>query len=185
MDKAKTGNEQVRPIVDGGTVSEIPLAETNVIARAAVEAVGNPISSNDIDTRIIATVAITLLEKEQSVMGSQIANADSSTNPEVLVPAPAPAPSPSAPVSRSDAGPREVILFFDQSSWADVRDARDRQLLRDSVRAGTTIRLQGEPPFTVFIGNAQGVRYRYRGKERSVLPSDEGLFGRFKVGELE
>ena len=84
-----------------------------------------------------------------------------------------------------DTGPRDLVLFFDQGSWADIRDARSRQLLRESVRAGTTVRLEGDPPFTVFVGNARGVRYLYRGEEKTAPAFGEGLFGRFQVGVSE
>ena len=77
------------------------------------------------------------------------------------------------------------MLFFDQGSWADIRDARSRQLLRESVRAGTTVRLEGDPPFTVFVGNARGVRYLYRDEEKTAPAFGVGLFGRFQVGVLE
>jgi cytoskeleton protein RodZ len=84
-----------------------------------------------------------------------------------------------------DTGPRYLVLFFDQSSWADIRDAGSRQLLRESVSAGTTVRLEGDPPFTVFVGNARGVRYLYRDEEKTAPAFGDGLFGRFQVGASE
>ncbi len=84
-----------------------------------------------------------------------------------------------------DTDPRRLVLFFDQGSWVDIRDARSRQLLRESVRAGATVRLEGDPPFTVFVGNARGVRYLYRDEEKTAPAFGEGLFGRFQIGVSE
>jgi len=75
-----------------------------------------------------------------------------------------------------------VELFFDEGSWADVRDSSDQQLLRESVPAGGSIRLKGNPPFTIFVGNAAGVRYLYLGEEKKAPASGESLFGRFQLG---
>jgi len=81
--------------------------------------------------------------------------------------------------------PRLFELFFDQGSWVDVRDARGEQLLRENVPAGTAMQLEGEPPFTVFVGNAVGVRYLYLGVEQSAPTSGDSIFGRFQLGALD
>ena len=158
----------------GGAVEQTTL-DGGAENSATAEVVVRPLTLTDIDTRIIGSlletaadeVAITNLPREE-VMPSPQSQLGTDTE------------QPSG-----DTGPRDLILFFDQGSWADIRDASSRQLLRESVRAGITVRLEGDPPFTVFVGNARGVRYLYRGEEKTAPAFGDGLFGRFKVGASE
>lgn len=49
----------------------------------------------------------------------------------------------------------EIIVHAD--TWADVKDANNYQLLYDLLRAGNRVKLTGEAPFAVFLGNGHGV----------------------------
>ncbi|MFT7532646.1 MAG: cytoskeleton protein RodZ [Gammaproteobacteria bacterium] len=75
-----------------------------------------------------------------------------------------------------------LVLIFDEGSWADVRDARGDRLLSQTVVKGSNVDLLGEPPFTVFLGNATGVRVKYKGRIESYSQTKKGLFARFVVG---
>ncbi len=75
-----------------------------------------------------------------------------------------------------------LVLIFDESSWADVRDAKGSRLLSQTVDAGSSVDLVGAPPFTVFLGNASGVRVQYLGKIQALSQAKKGLFARFIVG---
>ena len=90
--------------------------------------------------------------------------------------------SPGASASESSAINR-LVLIFDEGSWIDVRDSAGQRLLSQTVSAGNTIELNGMPPFTVFLGNAGGVRVQYLGKIDSYSQSKKGLFARFIVGD--
>jgi cytoskeleton protein RodZ len=105
----------------------------------------------------------------------------------VAVPPPvtaAPAPQPSAPVvpesasgqgappvasriapqdqeTLSKPGMREVRMVFDQESWVEIRDRNGKAIFSQLNRRGTEQRVNGQPPLSVIVGNARGVRLTY------------------------
>lgn len=87
----------------------------------------------------------------------------------------------SAPVSMP-AGPRPLVLHFQQDSWADVRDGEQNRLLYSVISAGRVIRLGGTPPFNVYLGNASGVRVEFRGQPVDVSRYQRGPVARFTLG---
>ncbi len=89
----------------------------------------------------------------------------------------------SAVVEVPDSPGKHLVLIFEQGSWADVRDAKGSRLLSQTVVKGSSIDLVGEPPFTVFLGNAEGVKVKYLGRIESYSQSKKGLFARFVVGQ--
>ncbi len=118
---------------------------------------------------------------------------------------PAPAAVPPAPVVRTErpaeneparfpltsaaapaavpAGPRPLVLHFEKESWADVRDGEQNRLLYTVVSAGKVIRLGGAPPFSVYLGNASGVRVEFNGKPVDVARYQRGPVARFTLGD--
>lgn len=76
-----------------------------------------------------------------------------------------------------------MILHAIQESWADVRDARDNRLLYENVPAGRRISIEGVAPFSVFVGNADGVRVEFNGKNYDVSRHKRGQVARFTLGE--
>ena len=105
----------------------------------------------------------------------------------VVVPAATPPPPATAPVTTSlPAGPRvQVVLYTEQDSWADIRDARHVKLLYDTVPAGRTLTLEGVAPLSIFLGNAAGVRLDYNGKNVDVGRYQRGMMARFTLGDEE
>ena len=160
---------------EGGDAAKRTAFEVDAKNSATAEVVVRPLTLADMDTRIIG-----------SLPGTAVDDVGAATTPpeEVKTSSQSQIGGDAAQIP-GDTGPRDLVLFFDQGSWADIRDARSRQLLRESVRAGTTVRLEGDPPFTVFVGNARGVRYLYRDEEKTAPAFGEGLFGRFQVGVSE
>lgn len=57
-----------------------------------------------------------------------------------------------------------MSLNFSITSWARVDDASGKTLLNGLMRAGDRQTLSGAAPFTVFLGNAPGVRVDLNGK---------------------
>jgi len=106
--------------------------------------------------------------KPQEVQPSQPAAA-AARAPQVATGAPAPAkaaPSASPPregVTHPDA--RELTFVFDAESWVEIRDRNDQTLHSNLNQAGTTRRVRGLPPLQIVVGNAQGVRMTYNGRE--------------------
>lgn len=84
------------------------------------------------------------------------------------------------------AGPRvKLVLYADQDSWADIRDARQVKLLYETVPAGRVVTLEGIAPVSVFLGNAAGVRLEYNGQNVDVNLHKRGMMARFTLGEDE
>lgn len=82
---------------------------------------------------------------------------------EATAPAPAPPATP-APVGT------QLVLQFDAISWARVEDASGRSLLSGVISAGETRTLDGRPPYSIFLGNAPGVRLTFGGLPVDVKP---------------
>jgi cytoskeleton protein RodZ len=112
--------------------------------------------------------------------------------------APAPVAAPAQPAAQPagvapgvataalPAGPRvKLVLYADQDSWADIRDARQVRLLYETVPAGRVVTLEGIAPVSVFLGNAAGVRLEYNGKSVDVNQHKRGMMARFTLGEEE
>lgn len=95
-------------------------------------------------------------------------------------PADAPAPSPqaagAAPAAATASAPqvrervahpddREVRFVFEEESWVEIRDRNDQTIFSQLNRAGTTRRVTGLPPLHIVVGNAQGVRMSFDGRD--------------------
>lgn len=79
-------------------------------------------------------------------------------------------------------GTAQLILHTRDTSWADVRDASGNKLLYMLVPAGRRITLSGVPPFTVFVGNPEGVGVEFNGKYVDAAQFKKGLVARFTLG---
>jgi cytoskeleton protein RodZ len=76
----------------------------------------------------------------------------------------------------------ELVLFFEQNSWADVRDANDKKLLYKTIDEGRVVTVKGIAPFKIFLGNAEGVKLSFNGKQIDFEKYKRGLIARFTVG---
>lgn len=85
------------------------------------------------------------------------------------------AQTPGAPRSR-------LVLYAAQESWADIRDAKENKLLYETVPAGRSLSIEGLAPFTVFIGNADGVKLEFNGKAFDINQHKRGQVARFTLG---
>ena len=73
------------------------------------------------------------------------------------------ASQPSAePAVKTSQGLKIVV---NADTWASIKDANGKKLLKDLLRAGETITLQGKPPISVFLGNGYGVSLSYNGQK--------------------
>lgn len=62
------------------------------------------------------------------------------------------------PGQPSPAGEHELRLVFDKESWVEIRDRSGRAILSQINKPGTEQRISGLPPFSLVIGNANGVK---------------------------
>ena len=85
------------------------------------------------------------------------------------------AQTPGAPRSR-------LVLYAAQESWADIRDAKENKLLYETVPAGRSLSIEGLAPFSVFIGNADGVKLEFNGKAFDINQHKRGQVARFTLG---
>ena len=76
-----------------------------------------------------------------------------------------------------------MVLRAIQESWVDVRDARDNKLLYENVPAGRSIAIEGVAPFSVFLGNAEGVRVEFNGHNFDIGRYQRGQVARFTLGD--
>lgn len=89
--------------------------------------------------------------------------------PPAQVAAAAPALAPASAAQTPERVPhpddRELRFVFDDESWVEVRDGNDQTIFAQLNRAGTTRRVIGLPPLHIVVGNSQGVRMTYAGRE--------------------
>jgi cytoskeleton protein RodZ len=94
---------------------------------------------------------------------------------EAPAPATAEQPVPVAPVLAL--GPVETVvtaqrieLDFNRESWVEIRDADGRVVFSQLNRPGTRREVEGVAPFSIVIGNAQGVKLRYNDSDVDLTP---------------
>jgi cytoskeleton protein RodZ len=61
-------------------------------------------------------------------------------------------------------GANALHFVFEMDSWVEVRDRSGQAIFTQLNPAGTEQRVEGEPPYTLVIGNARGVRLTYNGR---------------------
>ena len=86
---------------------------------------------------------------------------------QVVAPAPAAATTSATPQRERVPHPddREVRFVFEEDSWVEIRDRNDQTIFSQLNRAGTTRRVSGLPPLHIVVGNSQGVRMTYAGRD--------------------
>jgi len=100
------------------------------------------------------------------------------------VPATAPVAQPVAPgVLPAVAAKGALRLVFNAESWTEVKDASGRLLLRKLNPAGSSVDLQGQPPFDMVIGSASQVQLTYNGRPIDLKPFIDVSVARFTLEE--
>jgi cytoskeleton protein RodZ len=101
--------------------------------------------------------------------------ADPNVNPALVAGTPA-ATAPAEPAAPP--APRPVgtvlVLEFQEISWARVEDASGKSLLSGVISPGDTQTLDGKAPYSVFLGNAPGVKVTFGGVPVDVKPFVKG-----------
>lgn len=91
----------------------------------------------------------------------------------VAVPQPDVAASPPAQPVRAESAPAgsgRLVFKFGQESWTEVRDRDGKKIFSQLNSAGTEQTVQGEPPFTLVVGNAAHVSATYNGVPVDLTP---------------
>lgn len=86
--------------------------------------------------------------------------------PDTVVPAPSAVPpveqSPTAATPPSSGN--ALVFSFAQPSWVEVRDRSGQVVFSQLSQAGTRREINGQPPFSLVVGNATHVTLHYKGK---------------------
>ncbi len=70
-----------------------------------------------------------------------------------------------APSGKPWAKQGPIHLVFEAEAWVDIKDNTGKTLLKQVNPQGSERWLRGEPPYSLVIGNASGVRLYYEGEE--------------------
>ena len=94
-------------------------------------------------------------------------DAATESSPRVSRPVPVATPAVASQPGERTARPdeREVRLVFEEESWVEIRDRNDQTIFSQLNQPGTTRRVSGVPPLSIVVGNAQGVRMSYAGRD--------------------
>jgi cytoskeleton protein RodZ len=66
-------------------------------------------------------------------------------------------------------------------SWIEVQDAKKQMLLSRMLLAGETVRLDGELPLRLKVGNAAGTEVVFRGQAVNLVPATVGNIARLEL----
>lgn len=90
----------------------------------------------------------------------------------------------SATVKHNDTSDKtaQLRLHFNGDSWVEVTDSTGASLVYHLVEKDTDLNLNGQPPFTVLLGNAPEVQVFFAGKEFDHSRFRRGEIATFKVG---
>lgn len=66
-------------------------------------------------------------------------------------------------------------------SWIEVQDAKKQMLLSRMLTAGETVRLNGELPLRLKVGNASGTEVVFRGQVVNLVPTTVGNIARLEL----
>lgn len=98
---------------------------------------------------------------------------------------PNPSPAPAAPVapgaSTAPAAGSPLRFTLEQESWIEVRDQAGRIVFSQRAVAGSDPKVSGEPPFSLVIGNAPGVRLQWRGRAVDLSSHTQGNVARLTL----
>lgn len=78
-------------------------------------------------------------------------------------------------------GEREVRMVFDQECWVEIRDRSGKAIFSQLNRRGTEKRVNGQPPLSVIVGNAHGVRLTYDDQPVDLTPHTKIAVARFHL----
>lgn len=93
-------------------------------------------------------------------------------------PAASDAVSAHAPSAASGNG---LVLNFAQPSWVEIRDRSGQIVFSQLNQAGTEQQIDGQPPFSLVVGNAAHVTVRYQGRAIELQPRSKDDVARVTV----
>jgi cytoskeleton protein RodZ len=92
-----------------------------------------------------------------------------------------PEPSPPAPLPPLSADAIDLDFTFAEESWVEISDARGERLFFGTAESGRRVVRRGDPPFSVLLGNANGVQLLVDGTPYEIPRSRQGNLARFTL----
>jgi cytoskeleton protein RodZ len=92
----------------------------------------------------------------------------------------APAPAAVEPAAAPSTG-QGLRFTFTQPSWVEVRDKTGQILLSQLNPAGSEREVDGQPPFSLVVGNAANVTVQYKGRTIELQPRSKDDVARVTV----
>lgn len=135
------------PVVVQPIVSEVAAASPVALASPVIESPAVIAAPAKVSPAVVAPAAVT---------------------PAVVAPvakALTPAASAVSPSGKPWAKQGPIHLVFEAEAWVDIKDNTGKTLLKQVNPQGSERWLRGEPPYSLVIGNASGVRLYYEGEE--------------------
>jgi cytoskeleton protein RodZ len=121
-----------------------------------------------------ATVASTDADAGSNASSGASASAGTTSSP-------APSPNSTAPAPAATPAVGRIALHFDAESWVEIRDGSGKVLLSQLNPADSEKVVQGTPPFSVVVGNAQHVQLTYDGQAFDLAPHIRVEVARFTL----
>jgi cytoskeleton protein RodZ len=112
------------------------------------------------------------LEPQRSAMASTVALPNLS---------PLPQAEPAPPSASPGGGMRLIVMRFERASWVEIRGRDGKTLLSQLNPAGSEQTVEGKPPFSLIIGNAQHVRLSYEDRQIDLAPHVKVEVARFTL----
>jgi cytoskeleton protein RodZ len=76
---------------------------------------------------------------------------------------------------------RRIVLRFEKAAWVEIRDGEGRTLFSQLNPGGSERVVEGEPPFSLVVGNAHHVRLTYDDREVDLIPHVKIEVARFTL----
>jgi len=93
-----------------------------------------------------------------------------------------PVASDNAAAQAASASPgKGLVLNFAQPSWVEIRDRSGQIVFSQLNQAGTEQQIDGQPPFSLVVGNAAHVTVRYQGRTIELQPRSKDDVARVTV----
>lgn len=90
-------------------------------------------------------------------------------------------PAQPAPQAAPEPGKRRIQLKFERESWVEIRGGDGKVLTSELNRGGTERSVDGNPPFSLVIGNAHYVRLSYGDRPVDLAPHVKVEVARFTL----
>ena len=154
-------------------------------ARAAAAAASEPaVVSSESAVLPGESVAASAVPTGASAPSEQASQAVLAASAPAVVPLSAPAASAPTPVATADAAqaqPGALQVRASAESWVEITDARGRPLVSRLVKPGEVVGVDGEAPFRLRIGNANGTQVSFRGQPMELAAYTRDNVARFEL----